>query len=163
MTTYTQEQEIDLHFNVLNAIGISIKDQLLVDQDTGSQLNFEGLPIVYSYDVNAPVFTTEDAIKLDLINNIKMATYLFGYFINKIVADPEDDVKEVFTFFQIDDSDKGASALSIKYESEEEGKVQQTSDMFYNNVLKYPALILLMSGNFMDLHIFDDPDLRRKK
>lgn len=163
MISYTPEMAIDLHFRVLNAIGISIKDNFLVDQDTGQRLSFEGKPLVYSYDINRPVFDTEDTAKLDLINNIKMANNLFGYYINKIKADPDSDIKEIYSFYQVDSTDGTQSALEIKMESEEAGRVQITSDPFCNNVLKYPALILLMEGDFYNVHQFDDPELAKKK
>lgn len=164
MTTYTQEQAIDFHFHVLNAVGISIKDNFLVDQDTGKRIEFEGKPLVYSYDINRPVFDTEDTAKLDLINNIKMASNLFGYYLNKSLADPDNDFKEVDSFFQVDSNDGTQSALSIKCTSEEAGRIQITSKYFWNNVLKYPALILIMEGDVLyDVNVFDDPELAKRR
>ena len=164
MVEYTNQEAIDFHFQVLNAIGISIRNGTLVDQDTGAVIMYEGKPIVYSYDENKPVFDTEDAVKLDLINNMKMATNLFGYYLNKIVADPDHEAISVDSFYQTDDADKGKSALNVRYVTED-GKVTVQGRYFFNNVLKYPALILAMEGNPFELQIdkFDDPELAKGK
>lgn len=155
--------EMNLTKDLMIAIGLEIQpmNNTVSDQDTKLPLTFGGKSIKANTDPNKSLYISEYDIKLEPANPkcTKLIEHLFGYFIDKSVAD--ENIVEVQTyFFDRDESSPDGytkNRLTIRYAN----GVKWTGNWFYNRILCFVEAIFCMDGTFFDrdLRMFDDPEL----
>lgn len=145
--------------DLLIVLGIEIHDStnLLIDQETKSQLNFEGKFIKANTDPNKALYISDYDIKLDPLNPkcTKMMERLFGKFLDDASSEDMQSIPEVLTYF-FDKSDDGCNKyrLTVKFAD----GTSWIGNWYLNKVLCYVEGILSIDGTFaedVDLRLYD--------
>lgn len=137
--------------DLLIVLGIEIHDttNLLIDQETKSQLNFEGKFIKANTDPNKALYISDYDIKLDPLNPkcTKIMERLFGKFLDDASAEDMQSIPEVLTYF-FDKSDDGFGKyrLTIKFAD----GTSWIGNYYMNKILCYVEAILSIDGTFAD-------------
>lgn len=164
---YTPEQEMELVSNLLYAIGIDIAggNNILVDQDTGNFIVFEGKNIKASRDPKKPVYISDNDIKLEPANPkcTKLVKSLFNMFLAK--EEEMGEIPHVLSYYFddfVEEVKKTARTteevyyhkLVIKFED----GTYYNGNKYRNKGLGYCEAILGIDGSFpqMDMRVFDD-------
>lgn len=146
------ENVYELNYAVLNAIGLSCPNGYLVDQDTHLPLTMFDKRIKAMIDPSQPVYAGEGEMMIDLIHNLKLVTYLLGYYLEKKAAIENMPVLTQFTETILDSP---MTALTVKFSPQS----QITTDYFYNKCLKFVHMIFKIEDNMdIDLHNFDNEE-----
>ena len=154
---YTNMDEMTLVSNLLYALGLSINsgNNSLIDQETGSNMQFEGKNIKATRDPSKPVYISETDIKLEPVNpkSGKLMKSLFGFFLNK-----EEELGEIphplsYYFDDKTEDDELRHRLVIKYSN----GTYYYGNWYKNKCVGYCEAILSIDGSFplMDFNIFD--------
>lgn len=140
----------DLTYNLLNSIGISIDNSAyLYDQDTSTNIDFQGRRLKCSVNPNIPCFAGQGEVVFDLTNVRQMATML-GYAISKEEAqNPE--FKVISHYISEFPSDNKFTSMNLKLMNGD----LKTTKFYYNKCLKFIAGIFLVYDELVDLSNFD--------
>ena len=158
---YSREDEILLTKHLLIALGIDIgENHTLVEQYTGTQLNFENKVIKAINDPNDMLYISESDISLEPANPrcTKLMERLFGRFIDIEVED--ECIPDMLTYYFDIDEEKEKFRMTIKFNN----GTKWIGNWYYNKVLSYVEAILAIDGTFSgsDLTIFDIPKKERE-
>ena len=137
--------------DLLIVLGIEIHDttNLLIDQETKSQLNFEGKFIKANTDPNKALYISDYDIKLDPLNPkcTKIMERLFGKFLDDASSEDMQSIPEVLSyFFDKSDDDIGKYRLTIKFAD----GTSWIGNFYMNKILCYVEAILSIDGTFAD-------------
>jgi hypothetical protein len=120
--------------------------------DGNTFLSFNGLSIRASIDPKNIHYAGQGDIMLDLLTNVKMVTYLLGYYLNKKQSEEGMPFVSYFQEEKVDETtDIKYTALTIKYDSVH----STTSHYYHNRCLKFIDLIFTIEGDSVDLRNFD--------
>ena len=143
------ESVYEMTYELFNAIGLAIAEGGYVyDQDTRKPLQFMGRKLKATVDPNVPCYAGQGEVMFDIINNIRLATMMFGYCIDKETASGE--FASVAQYIE-DVPNTKLTAESIKMV---DGSVR-SSGYYINKCLKYVDAIFLIYDCNVDLHNFD--------
>lgn len=152
---YTQLEEMNLVSDLLCVLGVSINgsDNILINQDTGSPILFEGLNVKATKSTANPAFISERDIKLEPANPrcTKLMSRIFGFFTEQESA--AGNIMNVLTFFfeEVEKEDvEGYSKLVVKYE---DGSIYETKP-YRSKALLYTCAIFDIDGSFPTDHLY---------
>lgn len=147
----------ELNYEILIEMELEVRqDGTIYDPLENSILSFNGNIIKATIDPRNINYPGQGEIALDLLNNVRMTTTLFGRFIKKKQSEgmpfvsyfPEEKVEP------IEDGEIKYSCLTVKYDNQN----SITSDYFHNKCLKFLDLIFKIEENPADLRNFDSLD-----
>ncbi len=166
---YTALDEINLVSDLLYVLGLNVNktNNVLLDQETGEQILFEGKNIKATRKPNSPAYISENDIKLEPANPkcTKLMNRLFGFFLDK-ESEFGNIPKTISYYFEkedVNDEDSkavdsyfGPVKLVIKYS---DGTTFE-SNAYKSKALVYTDAILGIDGSFDNerLKIFDIED-----
>ena len=132
---------------VMHEIGLDVdKYNNIVDQDNGQPLHFNGKVLKYNLS-NRKIHMGRNDIEFDPIDNTKIMSHLFSYYLDK---KNEEDGTYFPVYFPVNKAD-GKSALEVR------GNSTFKSKSYKNDSLKYVDLILRINGNTdIDLNDVDE-------
>lgn len=159
---FDQNEVMQITRNLLIALGLEIQNgtNVLVDQDTKSQLSFEGKFIKANTNPDKALYISEYDIKLEPIHPkcTKLIERLFGKFLDDSSSEEIQNIPEVTTYFFDKNEEDGKNRLTIKFED----GTSWIGNWYLNKVLSYIEAIFSIDGTFtnIDLRPYDiDQDL----
>lgn len=118
---------------MLQEMGLEIdKRGNVVDQDTGTNLQFKGKAIKIGC-------TEKNEVEYNPIDNPNLMNALFNYYVDKVNRE-EDRYISVYYPSSKDKTEKGSIELRV-------GNETIKSDNFYNDSIKYGDLVLKLNGS----------------
>lgn len=156
--------EINIVKDLLIVLGLEIQpeDNSIVDQDTKSQIKYEGKSIRANNDINNILVIGEGDIKFEPTNPrcSGLMEKMFGRFLDN--EQEEGNIPEVLVYFfdrDVTDEEIPIYRLNVKTTS-----YKWTGPWYYNKVLCYTDAIFSLDGTFAfnndRLRWFDDPNTR---
>ena len=142
------ENNINIPHKIFRTIGLDVDNSnKVIDQDTCRPIEFKGKSIKYTSDPNRNLLLAKNDILFDPINNSKLMSNLFSYYLTKL----EENEGVTFNSYYIKNGNEGRTALEVKNED------QKITSKFYNNdSMKYIDIILKLSGESdIDLSEYD--------
>ena len=141
----------ELNYYVLCAIDFQLTpDGKILDNNTNEILSFSGMIIKGSVNPNQINYAGQGEIELNLLDNVRMATVLFGRDLQRKINEGMPFVSQ-FTEEMIDDTDIKYSKLTVKHDT-----FNATSTEFYHNkCLKFLSMIFILEGDDVELRNFD--------
>ena len=142
------ENNVDISRKIFRAIGLDVDNaNKIIDQDTCRPIEFKGKCIKYTSDPNKNLLLAKNDILFDPINNTKLMSNLFGYYLTKL----EETENIAFDSYYVKAGNGGRTALELKSESE-----TITSKYYNNDSIKYMDMILRLNGESnIDLNEYD--------
>ena len=142
--------EILRHFLLVMGLEINDDTGVLIDQDTKSQISFEGKFVKANTDPNKALYISEYDIKLNPVDPkcTKLMERMFGKFIDDNSSEDIGNIPEVLTYFFDKDEQTDKYRLTMKYKD----GTTWVGDWYLNKVLCYLDSIFKIGG-------FDDIDL----
>ena len=105
---FNQIDEMELTKKILYSIGLEIQPNTnaLIDQETGTQINFDGKVLKANTDPNKQLYISKYDVKLEPANPkcTKLIERLFGYFIDREYE--EENIAEMKAYYFDKDFDK---------------------------------------------------------
>ena len=155
---FDQHESIEVTRKLLIAMGIEIQKgtNLLVDQETKSQISFEGKFVKANVDPEKALYISEHDIKLEPLNPkcTKVMERFFGKYLDDASSTDIQNIPEVLTYF-FDKSDEEITRyrLSIKFAD----GTNWVGNWYLNKIICYDEAILSIDGTFSDtdLRIYD--------
>ena len=144
----------ELNYEVLTEMELEVKsDGTIYDSKKGTILSFNGNIIKATIDPRNIHYAGQGEIELDLLNNVRMTTTLFGHYLTKKQEEgmpfvsyfPEEKIEE------IDEGEIKYTRLTLKHDNYH----SISSDYFHNKCLKFLDLIFKMEENEANLKNFD--------
>lgn len=153
----------EMNYEVLSLLELSVHNNGIVYDDVdGKMIFFNDQMLKATIDPSNIIYAGQGEVLMDLINNIKITTNIFGYYLTK----RQNEGMPFISYFQEDMEDTKTgiryAAATIKYDSTH----FQTSKYYHNRCLKLVDLMFLMDGDPVDLHnfdTFDDIDVKKSK
>ncbi len=137
----------DLEYKLMMEIGLSVDNEhRLIDQDFGTFVFLNGKYIKAKLNGVEP-FINRHTIYFDPVGNVKFMRHLFQYYMTKI---NKLDNKYFSVFYPIFNQENGTGCLEVKNENE-----YYKSEYYYNESLRYIDIIFRISGEVVDLRMFD--------
>ncbi len=135
----------DLTYNLINTIGLTIKNGHLYDQDTNLPISFQGRRLKASVDPNIPCYAGQGEVMFDIINNIRLVTTMLGYVADKATAMGEFGFMSYYT--------EGDDMTNITFKLNDYSTI---STLFYQNkCLKFVHAMFIIYGEKVNLRNFD--------
>ena len=132
------ENNIEISRKIFRAIGLDVDNaNKVIDQDTCRPIEFKGKCIKFTSDPDKNLLLAKNDILFDPINNTKLMSNLFGYYLTKL----EEMENTVFNSYYVKSGNEGRTALELKNES---GTI--TSNYYNNDSIKYMDMILRLNG-----------------
>lgn len=161
---FDQNESVEVTRDLLIALGIEIQrgTNLLIDQETKSQLSFEGKFIKANADPDKALYISEYDVKLDPLNPkcTKIMERLFGKFLDDASSEFIQNIPEVLSYF-FDKSEPNPAIkddptkyrLTIKFAD----GTSWIGNWYLNKILCYDEAIFSIDGTFdnIDLRIYD--------
>ena len=145
-----ENESIKITRDLLIAMGIELQKDtnVLIDQDTKSQISFDGKFVKANNDLDKTVYVSEYDIKLDPLNPkcTKLMERLFGKFLDDSSSDEIGNIPDVLTYFFDKDEETLKYKLNIKF-------IDGTSwigNWYLNKILCYVEAIFSIDGTFID-------------
>lgn len=152
---FNQIDEMELTKKILYSIGLEIQSNTnaLIDQETGTQINFDGKVLKANTDPNKQLYISKYDVKLEPANPkcTKLIERLFGYFIDREYE--EENIAEMKAYYFDKDFDNNKYRLCIKFAD----GVKWVGEWYNNKIFGYIQAILQINGAFSheDLSPFD--------
>ena len=152
---FNQTDEMELTKKILYSIRLEIqpKTNALIDQETGTQINFDGKVLKANTDPNKQLYISKYDVKLEPANPkcTKLIERLFGYFIDREYE--EENIAEMKAYYFDKDFDNNKYRLCIKFAD----GVKWIGEWYNNKIFGYIQAILQINGAFSheDLTPFD--------
>jgi hypothetical protein len=145
----------EMYYNMFTTIGLSInKDGYLYDQDTGIVLRFKDKFIKAPNLFGKPVYASANDIMFDPKSNYQLMTNMFGYYIDKLIA--EDEIKYIAQYVEDEKINREPTGRQRVVVRTAGGDI--ASDFFNNGYLGYIQCIFYIDGTAMDLYNLDIVD-----
>ena len=141
------KKDLDLNRRLMMEVGFDVGNhRRLVDQDTGTEIKFEG-----RYMVAPDSKSGRNSVEFDPVNNVKQMSSIFGYY-NQKVACESDGQEEIKTYFPVEtDASTGKGYIEARTQ---DGVIR--SNEYVSDSLKYVDLIMKMNGaTNVDLSEYD--------
>lgn len=155
---FDMDANIEITRKLLIALGIELQQEtnVLIDQDTKSQLSFEGRFVKANINPEKALYVSEYDVKLEPLNPkcTKLIERLFGKFLDDSSSEDIGNIPEVTTYFFDKDEETTKYRLTIKFVD----GTSWTGNWFLNKILCYDEAIFAIDGTFIedvDLRIFD--------
>ena len=131
-------ETVDISRKIFRAVGLDVDNaNKVIDQDTCMPIEFKGKCIKYTSDPNKNLLLAKNDILFDPINNPKLMSNLFGYYLTKL----EETENTVFNSYYVKPGNEGRTAIELKSDSE-----TITSKYYKNDSIKYMDMILRLNG-----------------
>ena len=145
------DDEFELNYYVLNELNYQLTpDGRILDNNTNEILSFSGMIIKGSVNPNQINYAGQGEIELQLLTNVRMATVLFGRFLQTKINEGMPFVSQ-FTDEIIDETETKYSNLTIKHDT-----FNSTSTKYYHNkCLKFISMIFILNDEEVELGNFD--------
>lgn len=141
----------ELNYYVLNELELEINPTgNLYDANRNEILSFNGLLIKASVDPNNINYAGQGEIELDLINNVRLVTVLFGRFIEQ-KQEAGMPFLSWITEERIDDTEMKFTNITVKHDTYN----STTSEFYHNKCLKFLDMIFRLNEEDVELHNFD--------
>ena len=155
---FDQIDNVEVTRKLLIALGIEIQKgtNLLIDQDTKSQLSFEGKFIKANIDPEKALYISEYDVKLDPLDPkcTKIMERFFGKYLDDASSEDIQNIPEVLTyFFDTLEEDPVKYRLTIKFAD----GTCWIGNWYLNKIICYDEAIFSIDGTFgdIDLRIYD--------
>lgn len=155
---FDHNESIEITRKLLIALGIELQrgTNVLIDQDTKSQLSFDGKFIKANIDPEKALYVSEYDVKLDPLNPkcTKIVERLFGKFIDEASSEDIQNIPEVLSYFFDRDETTGKYRLNIKFAN----GTTWIGNWYLNKIICYDEAIFTFDGTFIDdidLRIYD--------
>ena len=155
---FDQSESVDITRKLLIALGIEVQPgtNLLIDQDTKSQLSFEGKFIKANVDPDKALYISDYDIRLDPLNPkcTKIMERFFGKYLDDASSEDIQNIPEVLSyFFDKSEAEDGKYRLTIKFED----GTRWEGNWYMNKIICYVEAIFSIDGTFdgIDLRQFD--------
>ena len=154
---FDKDESINITRNLLVALGIELQPEtnVLIDQDTKSQMTFESKFIKANIDPDKALYISEYDIKLDPLNPkcTKLVERLFGKFLDDSSSEDIGNIPDVLTYFFDKDDETSKYRLTIKFSD----GTQWIGNWFLNKIICYDEAIFSIDGTFadIDLRLYD--------
>lgn len=142
----------DMYYDLFNEMGLSLRDNMLYDQDTGNPLMFKEKYIKASID-GRPVYPGKNDILFEPDKNYALIVSLYGFYLDKCTNSEDGDILGGYVANYIDDNEtKDKQRIVVK--TINRGEIY--SAFYYNIYLSYIDSIFRIAGyNNIDLSNFD--------
>lgn len=155
---FDQNESVEITRKLLIALGIEIQagTNLLIDQDTKSQLSFEGKFIKANTNPDRALYVSEYDVKLDPLNPkcTKIMERFFGKYLDDASSEDLQNIPEVLSYF-FDKSEEEITRyrLTIKFAD----GTCWVGNWYLNKIICYDEAIFSIDGTFadIDLRIYD--------
>ena len=141
----------ELTYYVLEELELKVlPDGRLFDEEKNEILSFNGNIIKASVNPKRINYAGQGEITLDLINNVRMTTVLFGRFLQKKI----DGGMPYFSHYPeeiIDEAEIKYNRLVVKHDTFN----NTVSEFYHNKCLKFIDMIFLLDGDKVELRNFD--------
>ena len=145
------DDEYELNYYVLEELGLTLlPDGRLFDEAKNEILSFNGMIIKGSVSANKINYAGQGEITLDLLNNIRMTTVLFGRFIQNKINEGMSYVSH-YTEEMIDETEIKYNRLVVKHDTYN----STTSRYYHNKCLKFIDMMFLLDEDMVELRNFD--------
>lgn len=155
---FDQNESAEITRKLLIVMGMEIQQgtNLLIDQDTKSQLSFEGKFIKANTDAEKALYISEHDIKLDIFNPkcTKLMERMFGKYLDDASSEDIQNIPEVLTyFFDKSDEEIVRYRLTIKFAD----GTCWIGNWYLNKIICYTEAIFSIDGTFanIDLRPYD--------
>lgn len=141
----------ELTYYVLCALDFQLTpDGKILDNNTNEILSFNGMIIKGSVNPNQINYAGQGEIELNLLDNVRMVTVIFGRYLQRKINEGMPFVSQ-FTDEKVDDTDIKYSKLTVKHDT-----FNSTSTEYYHNkCLKFLSMIFILEGDNIELRNFD--------
>lgn len=137
----------NLTYQIMCEIGLEIDNEMrVVDQDFGNVIMFKGKSLKASNDPLREPFIGRNDIFFDPVNNFKLMSGLFQYYIQKL-SNLEGRYFNIFYPVQLP---SGKTYIEIK-----ENMNPIRSGSYFNPCIAYIDLIFRLNGEEYDLSVYD--------
>jgi hypothetical protein len=141
----------ELTYYVLEELGLQLlPDGRLFDEVKNEILSFNGMIIKGSVNPNKINYAGQGEITLDLLNNVRLTTVLFGRFLQNKMAEGMPFVSQ-YTEEYVDDTEVKFNRLVVKHDTYN----QTVSRYYHNKCLKFIDMIFLLDDDNVELRNFD--------
>ena len=150
-------ESVEVTRKLLIALGIELQPgtNLLIDQETKSQLSFEGKFIKANINSDRAVYISDYDVKLDPLNPkcTKIVERLFGKFLDDSSSEDVQNIPEVLSYFFDKDKENNKYRLTIKFA---DGSCW-IGNWYMNKIICYDEAIFSIDGAFadIDLRVYD--------
>jgi len=163
----SSSEEIYIIKDLLIVLGLEIQsaDNTVIDQETKSQLKYDGKSIKANNDPNKALVISEGDIKLEPTNPrcSGLMEKLFGKFLD--YEQEEGNIPEVLAYYF--DREETEEEVPIYRLNLKTTSYKWTGPWYYNKVLCYTDAIFSVDGTFAAkndrLRWFDDPNVREEE
>lgn len=151
---FDQNESVEITRKLLIALGVEVQPgtNLLIDQDTKSQLSFEGKFIKANTDPDKALYISDYDIKFDPLNPkcTKIVERFFGKYLDDASSEDIQNIPEVLSYF-FDKSDEEIThyRLNIKFGD----GTSWIGNWYLNKVICYVEAIFSIDGTFSDLDL----------
>lgn len=147
------DDELELVYELLNDLEYELRqDGTIFDPFTGSILSFNGMVIKASTNPLYMHYAGQGDIAFDILNNLRLVTVLFGYYLKKKEAE---GLPLVSTFTEEIPSDTVEGAKKTRLTVRTNINHDLSSPYYHNKCLKYIWTIFAMEDTFVSLENFD--------
>jgi len=141
----------ELTYYVLEELGLQLlPDGKIFDPIKNEILSFNGMIIKGSVNPNKINYAGQGEITLDLLNNVRLTTVLFGRFLQSKMAEGMPFVSQ-YTEEYVDDTEVKFNRLVVKHDTYN----QTVSRYYHNKCLKFIDMIFLLDDDNVELRNFD--------
>ena len=142
------DDTVNVSHKIFRIMGLDVdSSNKVIDQDTCRPIEFKGKSIKYTSDPNKNLLIAKNDILFDPINNSRLMSTLFGYYLTKL----EENEGIAFDSYYTKNGNEGRTALELKNENE-----KITSKYYTNDSIKYIDIILKLNGDSdIDLSEYD--------
>lgn len=157
-----------LVLSLINEIGLVIlPNGIVMDDDTGIEIRYEGKSIMASVDPNRPAIPTDMFVIFDPVFDGRLMNTIMGYYLKKSAAMGDFEANsfyeeiETTPFYAKDDNIRTRrSRIAVVINSPQYGRRTIYSNYYYQKGLKFSEVILRLGGyTDVDLSKFDScPD-----
>lgn len=141
----------ELTYYVLEELGLQLMpDGKIFDPIKNEILSFNGMIIKGSVNPNKINYAGQGEITLDLLNNVRLTTVLFGRFLQSKMVEGMPFVSQ-YTEEYVDDTEVKFNRLVVKHDTYN----QTVSRYYHNKCLKFIDMIFLLDDDNVELRNFD--------
>lgn len=146
------DNKSEFTIKVLQEVGLEIDtNDRVIDQDNNSLVKFKGKTLKFNPDKKPLINRTE--IEFNPLENPNIMNYMMSYYVKKL---EEEENRYIGMFFLTDTEDNGRA------QCKENGKLV-SSDLFFNDSVKYADLISKLNGNTsVDFSKYDDTSIVKR-
>ena len=150
---FDKNDTIELTRYLLIALGLELEPgtNVLIDQESKSQLTFDGKFIKANTDPEKALYISEHDVKLEPLNPkcTKIMEHLFGKFLDDSSSEDIGNIPEVSTYFFDPNEEKTAYRLNIRFID----GTQWIGNWWMNKIVGYNEAIFSIDGTFADLDL----------